>query len=90
MAERGEIVGQAIIAENGPLKTIATYYHGHMPLESLKFLTGQHVEGFTGPETRVQSKVLMASRTFEVVGPNPLATPVESAGMMPNQEVYVG
>lgn len=90
MAERGEIVGQVIIAENGPLKTFATYYHGHMPLENLKFLTGQHVEGFTGPETRVQSKVLMASRTFEVINPNQSATPLESKGMIPNQEVYVG
>jgi hypothetical protein len=69
MSER-KLAGEVIIAENGALKTFASYYEGHLNLDSYANMGGEHVWGFTGPETRIVSKKLIASRTFEVVDPN--------------------
>ena len=65
-----ELVGEVIIAENGALKTFASYYKGHLNLNNFNNMGGQHVWGFTGAETRILSKRLLASRTFEVFEPN--------------------
>ena len=59
MAER-EFINEVIIDENGALKTYATYYKGHLPLDQFINMGGQHWEGFTGPETRFVTKRLMA------------------------------
>lgn len=65
MAER-EFIDEVVIAENGSLKTIASYYKGHLPLDHYVNMNGQHVEGFTGPETRFVTKKLFPSRIIEI------------------------
>lgn len=66
MAER-EFIDEVLIEENGALKTFASYFKGHLPLEHFANMGGQHVEGFTGPETRFVTKRLLPSRIFEVI-----------------------
>lgn len=86
MAERN-LVGEVIIAENGALVTFASYYEGHLNLANFANMGGEHVMGFTGPETRFENKRLISTRTFKVIDDS---IQTESAGMLPNQEVYVG
>ncbi len=64
MAKR-ECIDEVVIAENGSLKTFASYYKGHLPLDHYANMGGQHVEGFTGPETRFVTRRLFATRIFE-------------------------
>lgn len=87
MAERN-LVGEVIIAENGALKTFASYYEGHLNLGNYTNMGGEHVWGFTGPETRFESRRLIATRTFEVVEATPVQAEVPQ--LLPDQEVYVG
>lgn len=68
-----------IIAENGSLKTIATYYVGHLSLDNFANWGGEHLIGFTGPETRIVTRELRTSRILETEkAPNEIPTKISA------------
>lgn len=87
MSERIK-VGEVVIEQQGALQRVATYYKGHLNLDNFQNWGGQHLEGFTGPETRIESKRL----EFHII------EPIEQKQLSPeipqvlevNQSVTVG
>lgn len=67
MSERVVVGGPVVVAENGALKTVAMYYAGYLDLGLPVNAWGTHIEGWTGPETCVLSKMLMVTRVIEVI-----------------------
>lgn len=87
MSER-ILTGPPIVERNGALETTVSFYKGHLELVKFENMNGIHTEGWSGPETRFESRRLIATRTFEVVEATPVQAEVPQ--LLPDQEVYVG
>jgi hypothetical protein len=88
MPER-RLLDEVVIAEQGALKTFASYYEGHLNLDNFANMHGEHVMGFTGPETRIVRKRLIATRTLLVQEEAEPQQP-EEVVLEPNQAVSLG
>ena len=73
MSERIKI-GEAVIDQQGALQTVASYYEGHLNLDNFQNWGGEHVWGFTGPETRQVTKRLQL-HIIEPIVPEPIEQP---------------
>ena len=88
MCERN-LVGEVVIAENGGLQTVASYYERHLNLYNQLNVNGEHVMGFTGPETRIVSRRLLATGIVDVASDKTERAEVSSNTLEPNQVVFV-